>query len=213
MLSAEKEQEIYALLPSTINIGGNTLHIKKTRQAYELPDYVAPTLAIQFIDEFGINYQSIEQGYEEIDEDSFSLTKDYRTLMLVTVAADDTAPIQRSVTFTYNGSAVPQEPYKTIVSITPSTPVLGSDVTIVYTRIIRGYDIVRAIMRAVYDLTEYEFPVAVTTKSPTRDLSELFGRKALCILQGTIALSSEYTSVHSSPDLNVPIEKIDIEVL
>lgn len=213
MISIEKQQEIYDLLPSTIDMNGNVLQIKKVTQSYTLPDYVSPVLAIQFVDEFGMSYQSIERGYTEIDEDSFSLSADYRTLMLITVAADDTEPMQRSVTFTYEGSAVPQEPYKTIISVTPSTPVLGQPVTIVYTRIIRGYHIVREIMRKVYDLAEYEFPVAVTSASGTRDLSELVGRESLPIIQGTLALSSEYTSIHSAPDLNTPVEQINIEVL
>ncbi len=212
ILSAEDEQTIYRLLPSTITIGGNPLAIKKVRQAYKLPDYVSPTLAIQFFDEFGIEYKSIEEGYKEINEYTFSLTKRYKTVMMITVAADDTAPMQRSITFTYNGSTAPPEPYKTIISTVPSSPTIGEDVTVVYTRIIRGYDIVRAIVRAVYDLADYEFPVAVTFKGQTRDLSETVGRETLCILQGTLVLENDYTSVHSFPEENTPVEVLEIDI-
>jgi hypothetical protein len=212
IISYEDEQTIYRLLPSTITVDGQTFSIKKVAQAYKLPDYVGPTIAIQYVNEFGLDYQSIEQGYEEIDSYSFSLSKDYKTVLLVTVAADDTAPLQKSVTFTYAGSTVPDEPYKTIISVTPSTPVLGEPVTVVYTRIIRGYNIVRTIMRAIYDLADYEFPVEVTLKGQTRDVSELVGRETLCVLQGTLVLKNEYTSVHSFPEENTPVEALEIDI-
>ena len=212
ILSAADEQRIYALLPSTIVVDGQTISVKKVRQAYKLPDYVSPTLAIQFIDEFGVSYKSIEEGFHEINEYTFSLSKNYKTVALITVAADDTEPLQKSITFAYAGSTVPEEPYKTIISVTPTTPVVGQPVTVVYTRIIRGYDIVRAIMRAVYDLADYEFPVAVTSKGQTRDISELIGREALCVLQGTFVLENEYTSVHSFPEENTHVEVLEIDI-
>ena len=212
ILSYEDEHRIYLQLPSTIVVDGQTLSVKKVMQSYKLPDYVGPTLAVQFINEFGIDYRSIEEGFEEIDAYTFSLTKDYKTVMLITAAADDTEPLQKSITFTYAGSTIPDEPYKTIISTVPASPIIGEDVTVVYTRIIRGYNIVRALMRAVYDLADYEFPVGVTFKGQTRDVSELIGRETLCALQGTFILKNEYTSVHSFPEENTPVEALEIDI-
>lgn len=210
MLSIEDQQSIYNKLPSTVTVSGATFNITKVTQAYDLPEYVNPTIAIQFYDEFRLHYQSIEQGFEELGEDGFTLTKDYSTQMLVTVAADDTLPTSRTITFTYAGSLVPPEPYLSITSITPSNPTIGQSVTMVYTRIVRGYDIARTIMRAIYDLTEYEFPVCVESFTQARDISRNIGRETLTVLQSGFVLVAPYTSTHSTPDEYIPIEEIDI---
>jgi len=212
ILSIEDQTDIYNLLPSTITVSGHTFNIKKVTQAYTLPDYVSPTLAIQYFNEFGIKYKSIEEGFQEIDEYTFSLTKDYKTMMMVTVAADDTEVLTKSITFKYEGSIVIDEPYITIISVTPSTPVLNQNVTVVYTHIVRGYDICRAILRVVYDLMDYEFPVVVDLKGEARDISEYVGRETLTVLQGTFALSSEYTSVHSFPEENTPVLELEFDI-
>ena len=212
ILSIEDQTDIYNLLPSTITVSGHTFNIKKVTQAYTLPDYVSPTLAIQYFNEFGIKYKSIEEGFQEIDEYTFSLTKDYKTMMMVTVAADDTEALTKSITFKYEGSIVIDEPYITIISVTPSTPVLNQNVTVVYTHIVRGYDICRAILRAVYDLIEFGFPVTVVNKSNARDISQHVGREALCVLQSSFELSSEYTSVYTYVEENTPVEGVEMKV-
>lgn len=210
MLTKFQKYSIYALLPATIVVDGYTFNILKVTQAYELPEYVSPTIAIQFVDEFGVKYQSIEQGYHEVDSNTFTLTKDYKTILLITVAASDTEPLSKTITYKYNGVIDVGEPYKDIISITPTTPVINEDITITYTRIIRGYDIVCDIFTKIYELSEYEFPVAVTEKSSTRDITELIARQSLCCLQASFNLSSEHTSIHTTTEDNTPIEGVDI---
>lgn len=213
ILSIEDQTRILNLLPSTITVQDHTFNIKKVTQGYDLPDYVNPTLAIQYFNEFGEAYTSIDGGYTEIDEYTFSITKDYKTFMMITVAADNTELLTKSITYKYNGTIDIIDPYINIVSITPAIPVVGSNVTIVYKYIIKGYDICRAIMRAVYDLIEFGFPVTVVNKSNARDISQHVGREALCVLQSSFELSSEYTSVYTYVEENTPVDGVEMKVI
>lgn len=210
MLSDEKVQAIYDYMPSTVVVDGETFTIEKTFQAHDVVEYTNPTIAMQLNQEFDVFYKSIEEGYTIIDEDTFSLTKDMKCNLLITVAADDTEPLTKVSTFEYQGSAVPTGPYIRILSVSPSTPTVGQNVTITYTRIIRGFDIVRAILRKISDSVDYGFPVCVVSRTSAYDLSRLIGRESLTINQMRVGLTAPYTSVYSTHEENVPMEEVDI---
>lgn len=210
MLSDEEVQLVYDHMPSTITVDGHAFDVERTFNALSVVEYTKPTVALQLTNEFNLFYKSIEEGYTEIDEDTFTLSKDYTSLLIVTVVADDTEPISKSVTFEYQGSAIPDEPYIQITSVVPATPVVGQNVTVTFTRIIRGFDIVRAILKYIEDLMTFGFPVSVVSRSSAKDISRLIGRESLTANQISAILKTQYVSTHTVPDINIPIEEVEI---